>query len=323
MGPLVLRVHYSADPVKRNADWVATHKPNAPSEEWWNQEQEIDFGARQGARVYPNFKDDDTCLVDDFAIPESWTRYFVLDPHPGSRTPHAFLWGAMAPDDTLYIYRELWPSKSYGLAKNVPEDDDVWSIWHYCETVKWLESGKDDDVVFHVQGSKDKRTVKGNPKNKQKEKIHQRIIDYAARGFGKDADDPDALNYQERYEQFSAEMGHPFHFEDCVKDNEAAYAEVNEWLRARPSLTPDGDVQMRSRVRIFKSCVELRFELMTNRHQMLQAHQVDTRDPQMKAIQKRNHCTDGLKYLIQAKPRFVKKKAPPPKVANIYEGIYA
>jgi hypothetical protein len=288
-----LRIHYSADDAKNpltpeGAKWVEEGKKNAPSIEWWNQEQEIDFGARQGARVYHAFKDDETQLVDDFAIPPEWTRYFILDTHP--RKPHAMLWVAVSPDGIAYVYRELWPSKVYGTNKNIPEDDNNYPIKWYCEAIKWIES---DD----------------NPENGgKKEKIYKRIIDYAARAFGKDRDNPDAIDYQERYENYSKEIGHYLVFEDCLKDNEANYAEVNEWLRPMPTLDKTGNSVQRSRLRIFKSLIELRWELLNNRIQMLQPHQVDTKDPGMKVIDKRNDCSDCLKYFCAAKPMFVKKK---------------
>lgn len=307
-GIRVIRVHYSADPQKdpdtpEGKKWVEEGKKKAPSEEWWNQEQEIDFGARQGARVYHQFKNDETQLVDDFPIPSDWTRYFMLDTHP--RKPHAMLWVAVSPKDEAYAYRELWPSKVYGTNKNIPEDDNNYPIRWYCEAVKHLESDE-------------------NPDNGgRKEKIHERIIDYAARAFGKDRDNPDAIDYQERYQQYSNEIEHPLYFEDCHKDNEANYAEVNEWLRPKPVMDAAGEIVQRSRLRIFKSLTELRWELWNNRIKMLQPHQVDSKDPSMNVIEKRNDLTDDLKYWAAAKPEYYKKVVHINRRKNMYEGIYS
>jgi hypothetical protein len=306
---LIVRLHYSASDAKNPATpegqaWVEAGKKSAPSEEWWNQEQEIDFGARQGSRVYHQFKDDETQLVDPFPIPHEWTRYFILDTHP--RKPHAMLWAAMSPHRLLYAYRELWPSKAYGTNKNIPEDDNQYPIRWYCEAVKWLESAE-------------------NPENAgQKEKIYERIIDYAARAFGKDAQNPDAIDYQERYENFSREIDHPMYFEDCVKDNEANYAEVNEWLRPVPTMGKSGEIEHKSRLRIFRNLVELRWELTHNRIRLLQPHQVDVKDPDMKVIEKRNDLSDCAKYLCAAKPEFRKPVKPKKAVyGQQYEGIYS
>lgn len=312
-GILVVKLHYSADEAK-DAEWVAKNKPKSPSEEWWNQEQEIDFGARQGARVYHNYKDDETQLVDPFPVPLSWTRYFCLDPHP--RVPHAMLWAAMSPDGYLYVYRELWPSKIYGTNKNIPEDDNVYPIRHYVEAIKELQSAN-------------------NPENLGEEKIFRQLIDYAARGFGKDQDNPDAMNYQERYEHYAADVGLYLRFEDCVKDNEAAYAEVNEWLRPRASQDSSGNICQRAKVRIFRTgwwekdgkkiffqgCPELRWEFIHNRIKILMPHQVDTRDPEMKIIQKRNHVADDLKYIIQSQPFFYKPTKQRSTWKQAYKGV--
>jgi hypothetical protein len=97
---LRVRLHYSADDDKNPATekgrlWVEAGKKNAPSLEWWNQEQEIMFDARQGARIYQAYEDSEAQLIDPFPIPEDWTKYFILDTHP--RVPHAMLWVAMNP----------------------------------------------------------------------------------------------------------------------------------------------------------------------------------------------------------------------------------
>lgn len=289
----VIRLHYAADPAKNpntpeGRIWAEEAKRRAPSEAWWRQEQEIDFMAQQGARVYHQFQDDDRQVVKRFPIPENWTRIMGLDPHP--RVPHALLWCAMSPEGILYAYREMWPSRAYGTNKNVPEDDNIYSIKHYCGAIKWLESAE-------------------NPENGGKaEKIFKRVIDYAARGFGVDKDNPDAINYQERYENYSRDIGHPLNFEDCVKDNEAAYAEVNEWLRPVPTMGPDGEVIQRSKFRVFEDLSELRWELLNNRHRILQAHQVDVKDPEFKILEKRNHVVDCAKYIIQSKPQFIQRR---------------
>jgi hypothetical protein len=157
-GILCVKLHYSADELK-NDEWVKTNKPKAVSEEWWNQEQEIDFGARQGSLIY-QLKDEAT-LCKSFAIPDDWTRFFVLDTHP--RKPHAFLWGAMSPHNVCYIYRELWPSKAYGKpAMNVPEDDNLWSFRQYVGTVKWLESKENDRKC--ADGKTENALIKGEPR---------------------------------------------------------------------------------------------------------------------------------------------------------------
>jgi hypothetical protein len=55
--------------------------------------------------VYKEFVPD-THIIDDFKIPELWTRYFAVDPH--ERTPTAVMWVAVDPKGRKYIYDELW-----------------------------------------------------------------------------------------------------------------------------------------------------------------------------------------------------------------------
>ena len=289
-----IRLHYSADDDKDPATekgraWVEAGKKNAPSMEWWNQEQEIDFGARQGARIYQAFKDDETQLCDPFPIPEDANRYFILDTHP--RTPHAMLWVAVLKNGDAVAYREYWPSKVYGFNnKPVPEDEKVYPIPWYAEIIKYFESAE-------------------NPENHGKaEKIHMRIIDYAARAFGKDKQNPDSVDYQTLYEEAGRDLKYPLYFEDCAKDNEAAYAEVNEWLRPRPQIGPSGDVIQRSRLRIFKNLHQLRWELLNCRLKTLQPHQVDVKDPDFKVIERKNNVSDCLKYFALEKREYREKK---------------
>jgi hypothetical protein len=148
-----------------------------------------------------------------------------------------------------------------------------------------------------------------NPENHgKKEKIHMRIIDYAARAFGHDTQNPDSVDYQKLYEDAGAAIGHPLWFEDCQKDNDAAYAEVNEWLRPRPIQGPDGTVIQRSRLRIFRTLPQLRWELLNCRVKMLQPHQVDVKDPEFKVIERKNNCSDCLKYWAMEKRQYFKNK---------------
>jgi len=47
-------------------------------------------------------------VVRPFAIPDSWTR--VVGADHGFTNPAAFVWGAIDPDDNVYIYQELYQS---------------------------------------------------------------------------------------------------------------------------------------------------------------------------------------------------------------------
>lgn len=53
-GFAVIKLHYSDHPDK-SAAWVSSVKRSYPSEDMWNQEQELDFTKQIGRRVYPAF----------------------------------------------------------------------------------------------------------------------------------------------------------------------------------------------------------------------------------------------------------------------------
>jgi hypothetical protein len=55
--------------------------------------------------VYKEFTPE-THIIDDFNIPELWTRYMAIDPH--ERTNTAVMWLAVDPKGNKYIYDELW-----------------------------------------------------------------------------------------------------------------------------------------------------------------------------------------------------------------------
>jgi hypothetical protein len=281
-GIRIFRLHYSADPDK-TAEWAAAQKAGMTNEADYEQEYEINFSAKLGTLVY-NLHEEAT-LEQSFCIPTSWTRYFGLDPHPV--VPHAALWCAADPWGDIWAYRELWPSRIYGLRGNAPEDDNRYSIKQYVETVQWLESADNPENDGH---------------DKHDELIHTRVIDYAARAMGQGFfDEKPEYNFQKRFE----ELGE-WSFKDCIKDNLAGPEKVNEWLKPRDVEQADGSFKPKSKLHIFQDrCPELIHELKTNRFQQLTPVMAERSDPTGKAMAKRNHLTDCLKYLAMAEIDYV------------------
>jgi hypothetical protein len=278
----ILRLHYSADPEK-TPEWAATQKAAMTDPAMFEQEFEINFTARLGTLLYQ--MRDEATLEQSFPIPAKWTRYFGLDPHPV--VPHACLWAAVDPWGDVWIYRELWPSKIYGKPGNVPEDDNRFTIKEYVETVNWLESAD-------------------NPDNQGKdERIFQRVIDYAARAFGKGtSDDPQQPNFQTRFEQAGL-----YPFQDAIKDHDTGIACVNEWLKPREVEQQDGTFKPKSRLHIFQDkCPELIHQLKNNRYQQNTPLMAERQDPTGKPMLKRNHLTDCLRYICMANPEYVSGK---------------
>jgi hypothetical protein len=55
--------------------------------------------------IYKEFSLDNN-VCEPFEIPQDWTKYFCIDPHP--RSPSACLWMAVDPKGNHYVYDELW-----------------------------------------------------------------------------------------------------------------------------------------------------------------------------------------------------------------------
>jgi hypothetical protein len=136
----IAQIHYTADPTKGPA-WAAGKRKESPSEAIFRQEYEIDYYAQSGALMFPEFNLA-LNVCPPFPVPYHWTRCMSIDPH--KRRPHAFLWMAVSPDEDFYFYRSYWPSKVYGKRGNVPEDDPLFHIDSYVQTINWLEGPEID-----------------------------------------------------------------------------------------------------------------------------------------------------------------------------------
>ncbi len=280
----IFRLHYSADPEK-DAAWAERQYAAMTDKAAYRQEFEIDFSAKLGTLLYQF--DDTASLECSFPIPAGWTRYYGLDPHPV--VPHASLWAAVDSWGDMWVYRELWPSRIYSQPGNVPEDDARFTIKEYVQAVKWLES-------------------KDNPENAGRaEQIAKRVIDYAARAFGRGtSDDAEQPNFQQRFEDAGL-----YPFEDARKDHEVGISCVNEWLKPRQVEQPDGTFKPKSRLHIFADkCPELIWQLKNNRYQQLTPLLAERQDPTGKPMQKRNHLTDILRYLCMAEPVYISPHKP-------------
>lgn len=294
-GIQIFRLHYSADPDKDEA-WAAKQRAAMTNPADYEQEYEISFSAKLGTLIYQLHEE--STLETSFPIPHNWTRYFALDPHPV--VPHAGLWLAVDNWGDAWAYREMWPSKIYAQRGNAPEDDNRYSIKDFVETIRWLES---DD----------------NPDNCGKaEDIYKRVIDYAARGMGQGFfDEKPDYNFQKRYEDLTG-----WSFDDSIKDHETGYDTVNQLLKPRDVEQKDGTFKPKSKLHIFQDrCPELVHELKSNRFQQLTPIMAERSDPVGKAMAKRNHLTDCLRYLAMAGLEYIQHRKPVSNWKPIHVGV--
>src|SRR6185295_19136319 len=54
-GFTILRLHYTADPAKRDPSWMEKRRKEYPSDAQWRREMEIDRSAKAGQAYYPAF----------------------------------------------------------------------------------------------------------------------------------------------------------------------------------------------------------------------------------------------------------------------------
>jgi hypothetical protein len=329
-GQTVVRLHYECDPEKMAGPKTFVPEINRHlnplrlkqfqgtlSVKMWMQEEEIDFSAAQGERVY-HF-DEAATLVDSSQMPDEGTDYFALDPH--ERRPFAALWARVDRWENIWLYREFWPSKvcfryENGILRgepgNLPEDDSRHSIKEFVEAVQWLESAE-------------------NPQNSGRDRYpEKRVIDYAARAQGQGSmDDPDQPNFQQRIQAKANDLAldknldFDMRFEDAKKDWGVGVETMNELLKPIPVRDAVEDKWIhRSKLRICQDrCPETIYELKNNRWKQLTAQQAEVMDPTGKPIPKRNNLSDCARYLAMANLVFVKPMKPARPVSPVYAGI--
>jgi hypothetical protein len=326
-----LRLHYTADPQKGTGEltfvesikrsltpWALEQYLKMTDKSLYLQEYEIDASATLGQLLYT--MDREATLVHSSQMPSEGTDYFAIDPHP--MVPFASLWGRVDRWGDLWIYRELWPSKVafryengrlMGQKGNVPEDDNKHTIEEYVEAIWWLESEL-------------------NPQNKGvATHIRERVIDYAARAFGKGTqDDPEQPNFQQRLATHASQLRRKkgitdwsLEFKDAKKDLDVGIKEVNAWFKPRDVRHPYEDRWVKqSRIRICEDrCPELIYQLETNRNTPLTPLQAESNDPMLRPLKKRNHLTDDLRYMVMANPIYVPPYAAPPEPEPIAPGF--
>jgi len=109
---LVVRIHYSADPAKREAKWLETVTEGMPLYQV-AMEYEIDFSARGGEPALSFFVENEKLIVvPPREIPKWWPRFAAAD--YGVTSPYSCHFYAVMPDGRLLCYWEYYSPGALG-----------------------------------------------------------------------------------------------------------------------------------------------------------------------------------------------------------------
>lgn len=279
-GHPVIRMHYSALPYA-TPEWVAAQRLRFTSQAYWNLEMEIQYEALSGQRVYPEF-DPAVHVIPDELVPKRGCRYMSIDPHP--RTPHAFLWVLIDQYSDWYVYRELWPSAVYGQPRNLRDDeeDNSFTIREYAETVAVLEG---NSIEWRHPETDDEYGVYARAQYGG-ERIVDRFMDQAAKGFYAGTDSRSEETYSRRYDRFGLQCRDPY------KSHKSGEDAIHSLLKLRRHDTRG----FWPRLHIAASCRELIVELQKYRFKQSRSSP-EARELKQEGVEARSHQIDNLRYL--------------------------
>ena len=303
-GVAIAEIYWYADPAKASPEWEEKKKREYGSEQLFKQEQGIDFRAFAGQLVFPEFRRQFT-VIEPYPIPSGVTWYMGIDPHP--RVPHAFLWMYVDRYGNHIYCREYWPSKIYGRRGNTPEDDDLFQIDDYVRTIELLESAVPN--VSAANGFTDN--------GGREQRVFRRIMDPAGKAWEAQRSAGKADTTETFWDRY-ARLG--IVCDEAKKDFQAGRDAVGTRLRPRKYFAPDGERE-ESQILIFNTCIELIYQLETNRYPPLLPSQVGKKDPSDTPLEARKHMTDLLRYIEIAEPMWVDADYRPKREKPIYEEI--
>jgi hypothetical protein len=168
-------LHYTADPDKRSAAWIAFARMGIPTQDW-AQEMDIDFKAKSGKKALDVFdKYRDRIVVPHFRPPAWWPRWTSHD--YGLKNPYSCHAYAMAPDRKIYAYWEHYmpgplnihldaikEQEDFSKVRDRILDASAWTAWNQSSTmtpegmtghmVKSIAEMHEDAGVSVIPGSK-------------------------------------------------------------------------------------------------------------------------------------------------------------------------
>jgi len=285
-GTAVLMVHASADSAKRTQKWRDDMCAWFSSEADFRQEVDIDGDAKSGQLVFPEF-DEGIHVVLPERIPRRLCCYCSIDPH--QRTPTAVLWVGIDDMEDVWIYRELWPSKVYGIDKTLrdTDEDTKYKHWEVAETIALLEGNK---LEWHNRGLANEYAI--YRQQEKGEKIVSRFMDQAAKGFAAEMDEDSKTSIAQSFQQYGIQCSDP------VKQHAAGYDLIHRVLAPRHH----AQYGEWPKLHISSECHEIILEFKRMRYKERSPSQLMEEELWQRGVKARRHCLDNLRYILCANP---------------------
>ncbi len=283
--PFVI-LHYSADETLTK-DKIAVLRAKYSSQAYWDREMEIQADALSGELVYAGF-DENVHVVPDSAVPKELCRYCSIDPHP--RTPHAVLWIGIDKWNDWWVYREIWPSRVYGVNKRLRDDDKEhrFTIREYAEIIAYLEGNRLEWESAETQDERAEYIERPGG-----ERVIRRFMDQAGKAFRASGEGQALETYAQRYRKFGLVCADP------KKSHNVGEDAIRELLTPRFH-----DLKGNwPRLHIAESNRELILEFKTHRYKITKTVS-EERDLKEDASDARTHMLDNLRYLATARLYF-------------------
>lgn len=143
----IVSLHYTADPIKRDPDWIAEAKSGMQSAQW-AKEMEIDYAALYGQRSFPEFASNKSKIIIPEPYPEfPYNHTFWGGFDYGMRSPSSFhVYTIM--DDVIVCVWEL-----YEPCRNIPEFAQKMKDCPYFGQIKYIAC---DPTIISVRTQRDK-----------------------------------------------------------------------------------------------------------------------------------------------------------------------
>jgi len=271
-GFLAVRLHFSADERKRDPAWKAGERPRY-SQWMWDREQEIDFGAVGGKKVYDMF-DEDVHTISPRHMPETWTRYRGLD--HGLNNPIAVIWAAVDTEQNVYFYREYCKNETpinvaSAQIKDKDAGDNIVMTWADPSVMQRTGVSADKKCAFDVYAENGVLLTPGNNRLGF-EPVYGYLIAALAKW---------SVEHEQLHEYF-------------VDTGEAAKHKDEVWKTVKELARDPACWFTHACPTAIEEHKNLRWKKVTN---------PEEHNPKEKAVDKDDHFVDAVRYVLAAEPR--------------------